>query len=124
LIKEPDNLERALENLKTYCPIQEFIQEGSDEDFSFLYHYNQINSRDAVVDALRDGIVRNRSIADIVDHKIKATFAILMEYHSKTPGHGSALGSQVDHVKYVLSLGQENKGVSNLLHDQTLQLEG
>jgi hypothetical protein len=110
LIKEPDNLEKALENLKAHRPIQEFIQEGKDEDPSTSYHYNQIDSWDAVLDALLDVYERNKTIPGVVAFKIKAAFSIQVEYHSKTPGHGSAPGIQGDHVRYALSLGQENKG--------------
>jgi hypothetical protein len=110
LIKEPDNLEKALENLKAHRPIQEFIQEGKDEDPSTSYHYNQIDSWDAVLDSLLDVYERNKTIPGVVAFKIKAAFSIQVEYHSKTPGHGSAPGSQGDHVRYALSLGQENKG--------------
>jgi hypothetical protein len=105
MIKEPDNTEKALDNLKHHRPTQEFIKEGDEETPSCSYHYNQVNSMESIQEALHDVIERNRMIPDVEVIIVKPAFSVLMEYHSKTASHGGFLGVQGDYVKYVLLLG-------------------
>jgi hypothetical protein len=110
IIKEPDNPEKALANLREHRPTKELVIVGDNETPACSYHYNQINSMEMIKDALHDTIERNKRIPNLVAFKIKPTFSILLEYHSKSPGHGASLGIQGDYVKYVLSLGEAAKG--------------
>jgi hypothetical protein len=88
MIKGPNNPEKALDNLRHHRPIQEFLKEGDEETPSCSYHYNQINSWESIQEPLHDTIERNRELPDIEVIKIKTSFSVLMEYHSKTPDHG------------------------------------
>jgi hypothetical protein len=54
LIKEPELPEKALEDLETHRPTEEFVIDGDETGPSTIYHYNQINSWDSIREALYD----------------------------------------------------------------------
>jgi hypothetical protein len=92
MIKDHDNTEKALDNLKHHRPTQEFIKEGEEETPSCSYRYNQVNSMESIQEVLHDMIERNQKIPDVEVIKVKPVFSVLMESQSKTTGHGCSLG--------------------------------
>jgi hypothetical protein len=109
LINEPADLEMSKENLDNSRPTTIVDIEGDKSEPNTSYSFNKIGSWEDIQDAFREVVDHNRDIKNVNAIKIKASFAIQLEYHSHYPGHGAKYVNG-DYVKYALSPAESNNG--------------